>query len=515
MKIFSAVLLVGWFTCTLCAYDTGFEKLYESNNHEIEDYPLIFNDTLPSWLRGTYIKNGLGRFEVGHRRFVNAFDTFAKLSSWKFPGNGSCFFSTKFVYSDFYNKSIATNDIYPDPILVGVDPPFTQKQKFAALTRRIDNMNVNIYRYYNAETKEQEYVILNDCWKLYRVEPKTLTTLQAVDAEIPEQEFEYKNVMSSAHPVPEPGTTNHIEYVTSMSLIPGIKHKVQVIRIKSTNDREQIAVFNVDELRYMHSFAVTKNYAVFFQSPYKINLEKLFMTAEAFKALEYSNTDPIEVYMVELKTGKVTHMQTENGLLMHFINAYETDNSEIITDAPVYTNINMINITMIDILHNATERNKFDVRAWLTRFIIDLKTNTIKIKKFFNSTHLPTASRIDMPTINENYRFKEYCYVYGIAKKIDDVNFGRYALAKKDLCGNTTDLVWYVENVVPTEAWFVPRPNGTSEDDGVLLSMIFDGVKLQNSLILVDPKTMKTISAAVLPIRNPATTHGRFFSDLF
>ena len=43
------------------------------------------------------IRNGLGRFEMPKRNFLHSFDAFGKLSSWKFTGNGSAYFSTRYI----------------------------------------------------------------------------------------------------------------------------------------------------------------------------------------------------------------------------------------------------------------------------------------------------------------------------------------------------------------------------------------------------------------------------------
>ena len=41
---------------------------------------------------------------------------------------------------------------------------------------------------------------------------------------------------------------------------------------------------------------------------------------------------------------------------------------------------------------------------------------------------------------------------------------------------------------------FVSAPNPSAEDDGVILSSIFDGIKGVNYLAIIDAKTMKTVS---------------------
>jgi hypothetical protein len=53
-----------------------------------------------------------------------SFDAFGKLSSWKFYGNGSASFTTKYLQSDFYRKSVDKNDIVPYLMFESVNPPF-------------------------------------------------------------------------------------------------------------------------------------------------------------------------------------------------------------------------------------------------------------------------------------------------------------------------------------------------------------------------------------------------------
>ena len=69
------------------------------------------------------------------------------------------------------------------------------------------------------------------------------------------------------------------------------------------------------------------------------------------------------------------------------------------------------------------------------------------------------------------------------------------ALVKKNVCDPTKDMVkeqcwrmeastisaqvYYVENHYSSEMHFLPRPRGQAEDDGVLVTIVFDGVKAQ------------------------------------
>jgi hypothetical protein len=52
-----------------------------------------------------------------------------------------------------------------------VNPPFDEFEKMEALVRGIDNMNVNINRFFNQKAGIYEYVVLSDFWKIYQVNP--------------------------------------------------------------------------------------------------------------------------------------------------------------------------------------------------------------------------------------------------------------------------------------------------------------------------------------------------------
>ncbi|CAG2213803.1 BCDO1 [Mytilus edulis] len=175
--VHTAILFVSLVCKTVQAFsvmsepDPGFDTFFTTNLEEMLDVPIQFDKPLPSWLRGTLIRNGLGMFEVGRRNFTHSFDAFGKLASWKFYGNGSASFSTNILKSDFYKDSIAKDDIAPYLMFESVKPSFNEFQKMEALLRGIDNMNVNVYRFFNRQGNNYEYVVLNDFWKIYQINP--------------------------------------------------------------------------------------------------------------------------------------------------------------------------------------------------------------------------------------------------------------------------------------------------------------------------------------------------------
>ena len=73
--------------------------------------------------------------------------------------------------------------------------------------------------------------------------------------------------------------------------------------------------------------------------------------------------------------------------------------------------------------------------------------------------------------------------------------------------------VYYVENHYSSEMHFLPNPEKRSEDDGVLVTIVFDGTKEQSYLLLLDAKTLQPINKAYLPHNIPWSAHGMHFPE--
>jgi carotenoid cleavage dioxygenase-like enzyme len=77
--------------------------------------------------------------------------------------------------------------------------------------------------------------------------------------------------------------------------------------------------------------------------------------------------------------------------------------------------------------------------------------------------------------------------------------------------GSGTVRRWREPGTHPGEAVFVPRPAGTAEDDGVLLSVILDPARDRSVLVVLDAATLTERARAPLPHRLPYGFHGQFY----
>jgi len=154
---------------------------------------------------------------------------------------------------------------------------------------------------------------------------------------------------------------------------------------------------------------------------------------------------------------------------------------------------------------NATESQFHIYRARL-----NLDTKEVKVEEWENLQEISFINTFDFPMINYNYAGRKHRYVYGWAQ----LDYYREPLIKKDLQDSNNDLVWFQKSQYPGEMFFIPNPEGVEEDDGVLVTVVFDGNARQSYLLLLDAANMQEINRAYLPHVVPFAVHGNWFPNL-
>ena len=84
---------------------------------------------------------------------------------------------------------------------------------------------------------------------------------------------------------------------------------------------------------------------------------------------------------------------------------------------------------------------------------------------------------------------------------------------KKNVCDPTQDRVLYIENHYASEMSFIPNPNTKSEDDGVLVTITFDGEREQSYFAVIDAVSFEILDKAWLPHFIPWSAHGMHFPE--
>lgn len=110
---------------------------------------------------------------------------------------------------------------------------------------------------------------------------------------------------------------------------------------------------------------------------------------------------------------------------------------------------------------------------------------------------------------NEIIHILQYCIIYGWSA----FDYSRTALIKKNTCDATQDKVLYTENHYSSEMFFIANPDAKSEDDGVLITISYDGEYEKSYFLVIDALSFTIIDKAWLPHNIPWSAHGMHFPE--
>jgi len=321
-----------------------------------------------------------------------------------------------------------------------------------------------------------------------------------------------------AHWMREPGTDNSINFNYKKGLTG--PPWVEILRYRPEHTYqtpEVIATFKPTKFSYIHSFSVTENYVVIMFYPVIIDPKKYpESNFHAFELFENNKTGTTDTFVIHTKTGEVKGpFLSAWDYAAHHMNAYEVSETELYVDITPTPFDNLRTYLAWDNMMNPPEDGDAEAEVSTThgqeivRYKIDLKAGAVTTSNFPNTINSRYINTFDFPMINEAYRGKKYCYIYGVSA----FAYSRTALIKKNVCNSEEDKVYFVENHYMSETSFMPNPAARAEDDGILFTIGYDGPKEQSYLLIIDAATFTPVNKAYLQHHIPWSAHGLWFPE--
>jgi len=163
--------------------------------------------------------------------------------------------------------------------------------------------------------------------------------------------------------------------------------------------------------------------------------------------------------------------------------------------------------TMLD--HPETDGEKADFI--MKRVRLNLDTKAVTVEEWPNLRGIPMLNTLDFPIINNDYTGYKNRFAYGWVS----IDYWKQTLVKKDLENSLNDKTWSYPSHYPGEVFFIPRPGAVFEDDGVVVTIVYDGVKKKSYLLLLDGQTFEELNYSYLPHNVPLSFHGNWFPELY
>ncbi|XP_004646420.2 beta,beta-carotene 9',10'-oxygenase isoform X2 [Octodon degus] len=497
---------------------------------------------IPKWLNGYLLRVGPGKFEFGKDKYNHWFDGMALLHQFKIE-KGTVTYRSKFLQSDTYLTNSAQNRIIisefgtlalPDPCK-NIFQRFMSRFETPTMT---DNTSVNYVQY------KGDYYMSTETNFMNKVDIETLEKTEKVDW----RKFIAVNG-ATAHPHYDPdGTVYNMgnSYGPQGSYYNVIRVPPEKVDLGETLHGAQVicSIASTEKMKpsYYHSFGMTKNYIVFIEQPFKMNLWKIVTSKIRGKAfsdgISWEPQYNTRFHVVDKHTGQLLPgmYYSKPFVSFHQINAFE-DQGCIVMDLCCQDDGRSLDVYQLQNLRKAGEGldqvyNSM-ARSFPRRFVLplDISVNAAEgetlsplsyssasavkqadgkiwcVHENLHHEDLEEEGGIEFPQINYGqFSGKKYHFFYGCGFRhlVGD------SLIKVDVV-NKTLKVWRKDGFYPSEPVFVPVPGKQEEDAGVILSVVITANQNEsNFLLILDASTFEELGRAEVPVQMPYGFHGTF-----
>ncbi|KAF4976823.1 hypothetical protein FZEAL_6564 [Fusarium zealandicum] len=357
--------------------------------------------------------------------------------------------------------------------------------------------------------------IATDYAGIRRIDPSTLEPLGlAMQSDL---DPSLTGPCSCAHAQRDPTSGDFFNYNLDFGRVPTYR----IFRVDAASGKTEILATVKDPKvppAYLHSFFLTENHVVLCipSSHYAWNGLKILWKSNILDSiLPFDEDKRCKWLVVDRRHGKglVATFTTPAGFFFHSVNGFEEtvkgedgkEHTELCLDMARYNNLDIIKGFYYDVIldrNNATKKYWLQGKRYqnchpsLTRYRFRMRSSP---DISFTATAqealcIPSPHAGELPTIHPQRVGKPYRFVYsaslrGLSTVVD-------ALVRTDLVTGEA-LIWSgPEGHTPGEPVFVPRPGAEAEDDGVVLSVVVDGVAERAYLLCLDARTMEELGRA-------------------
>ncbi|MFK8050870.1 MAG: carotenoid oxygenase family protein [Halioglobus sp.] len=250
----------------------------------------------------------------------------------------------------------------------------------------------------------------------------------------------------------------------------------------------------------MHDFAMTENYVIFMELPVLFSLFKA-VTLDPFPfGWDSDAVCRMGVFPKNGSAGDVQWFDVPRCFVFHTQNAFERDD-ELVLDAARYDSLWV------------KGSGDFNHPAYLSRFTMNRKTGASSVTRVHEQA-------MEFPQINRSQWGRDYRYSYALATGTKDghVDYdGAQGIIKFDMQSGDTQRLNLPDRVAPAEPFFVASESASAEDDGFVLSFVYEPSTHTSDLWILPADNISAgpLAKVKLPVRVPVGFHGLWVPEQY
>ncbi len=462
-------------------------KGYESQENEYNYWIDEVEGVIPRELQGTLFRNGPGLLEINGQKIGHPFDGDGMVSAITF-NQGRAHFKNRYVRTEGYLKEQEAGRIL--------------YRGFG--TQKSGGWLANIFdtKFKNAANTNVIYWG-SKLWAMWeggephQLVPDTLATIGKDNLD----GLLKSNQPFSAHPKIIDNTFINfgVKGITSQTLT--------IFELDDRGNKLKEHSHPLTGFAFLHDMLVTSNYYIFIQHPFKVEGLPFLL---GFKTIEecfnFNPKQPTKIIVVSRhENHDMEILETESFCGFHHGNAWEKE-GKIYLESICLSSFPKKKQAELDF--NQVNFDDFP-KGELWQFELNLSEKTVTREKI-------EERGCDFPSVHPHLIGKKHRYLYMNVNRTPTENGPLQAVMKLDKESGEKQLWSPTLREFSGEPVFIPYPNGVEEDDGWLLSMVYDASIHRSYLIILNAQDItQEVAKLYLKHHVPHGFHGNWTSKVF
>lgn len=475
-------------------WQKGYESLKQEFDYDIDDV----EGEIPPSLQGTLFRNGPGLLDINGQPIHHPFDGDGMISAVSFA-NGKAHFRNRYVRTQAFLEEQAAGKILYRGVFGTQKPGGWLGNAFDLRVKNIANTNVIYWG--------DKLLALWEAAEPHRLDPRTLETLglDHLDGVL------QKGDAFAAHPRIDPSCSQDAgsPCLVNFSIKPGLSTAITIYELDVTGKVVRRHSHSVPGFAFIHDFAITPNYCLFFQNPVAFNpLPFVFGLRGAGECVHFQPNQPTRILVIPRHAGVGTEIQlleTHSGFVFHHANAFEQGN-QLYIDSVCYESLPAVEP------ESDFRQVNFEALSpgQLWRFQLNLKDKTVQ-------RQLIEPRCCEFPSIHPENVGRAYRYLFLGAAHNATGNAPLQAILKADLITGERQLWSAAPHGYVSEPIFIPRTDATAEDDGWVITVVYNSAHHRSDVVILDASNLNRGPVARLHLKHhiPYGLHGNWTPQLF
>ncbi len=464
-----------------------------------QEFDYLIDDVegeIPPELNGTLFRNGPGLLDVNGQRLHHPWDGDGMICAITFE-EGQAHFRNRFIETEGYLAERTAGRILYRGVFGTQKPGGWLANIFDLRLKNVANTHVVYWG--------EKLLALWEASNPYRLNPKTLETLgiETFDGLL------RKGSPIAAHPKIDPGDSAQASRLVAFAINAGLCSKIHTYELDLAGTVVQHLTHRVPGFVFIHDFAITPNYCLFFQPPVSFNpFPYVFGFRGAAESIKLQLNRPTRVWIIPRRKGEAVQvLETDSCFVFHHANAFE-QGDEIIVDSICYQDF--ISLDHKRSYPDNTDFDKLPI-GQLWRFHLDLSKKAAR-------RQLVAPRCVEFPKVSADLIGQPHRWIFLGAAHQAEGNAPLQAILKINPESGQQEFWSAAPKGFVGEPVFVPRSrvkeNSTplAEDDGWVITLVYDAAHHRTDVVILDGKCLSQGPIARLHLKHhvPYGLHGTF-----